>query len=422
MTISRRTLVQGSAWATPAIIATASVPAYAASPQCPTVEVLNKSIYEDLFSAAVSITGIENHPSLIFTVTDGVFTDPLYGNFTASADGKVLTFTNSEQLDNLMEVFTVQTEAQEVVITYQAGPACTGYFTIKPPSETCPTETDITFTSEHVTAKSSIPILSLDESNRILLEVTSMPADARIVAQMVSFDTAAVDTSLWKIISPTELAYIGEPDASLSTHLPLTSTGLEVANVFVDPTKFTVKSKAWGDACRTYGVPVDGYDCVNGFEAEETGDYFDIVIVQAPSPSLTFVSADCQVEQSTYFYVDHTQKPSHIDFSLENVSVTADSISFDFTGSLYGLLVYTSAKDGTPVNNGPAQLTNIMGSQGYYGYSTSTEYVSNLRINIPLSGERVPGVIIGKVKYDSVTDYIFPHYKTGDHSLIGVGR
>lgn len=32
--ISRRTLVKGTAWATPAVVATAAVPAYAASTQC----------------------------------------------------------------------------------------------------------------------------------------------------------------------------------------------------------------------------------------------------------------------------------------------------------------------------------------------------------------------------------------------------
>ncbi|MGV3149419.1 hypothetical protein [Rothia sp. 11273D007AR] len=114
-TLSRRNVVKGGAWAAPVVVATAAVPAYAASSLvCPTDYLLdNPGVYEEvsidtadgyhivLFSYA--FTSTSRYTTITFVASDEVVTFDSFDaqNYTINSDNRTITVVNDGALDEL---------------------------------------------------------------------------------------------------------------------------------------------------------------------------------------------------------------------------------------------------------------------------------------------------------------------------------
>lgn len=114
-TLSRRNVVKGGAWAAPVVVATAAVPAYAASSLvCPTDYMFNNPVIDQevsvdtvdgyyivLFSYAFASTS--NYNTITFVASDEVSVFQSYDaqNYTINSDNRTITVVNDGALDEL---------------------------------------------------------------------------------------------------------------------------------------------------------------------------------------------------------------------------------------------------------------------------------------------------------------------------------
>lgn len=114
-TLSRRNVVKGGAWAAPVVIATAAVPAYAASSLvCPTDYMLNNPVIDQevsadsvdgyyivLFSYAFASTS--NYNTITFVASDEVSVFESYDaqNYIIGSDSRTITVINNGAFDEL---------------------------------------------------------------------------------------------------------------------------------------------------------------------------------------------------------------------------------------------------------------------------------------------------------------------------------
>lgn len=128
-TINRRGLVRGAAWAAPVVVATAAVPAYAASSLvCPTDYMLNNPVIDQevsadtvdgyyivLFSYAFASTS--NYNTITFVASDEVSAFQSYDaqNYTIGSDSRTITVVNDGALDALGFDVYVKVPASKVI-------------------------------------------------------------------------------------------------------------------------------------------------------------------------------------------------------------------------------------------------------------------------------------------------------------------
>ncbi|MGV3246846.1 hypothetical protein [Rothia sp. 11254D007CT] len=127
-TLSRRNVVKGSAWAAPVVLATAAVPAYAASSLvCPT-DYLAQPVYEEQAIAtdtadgyyvivySYAFTSTSNYNTITFVASDEVVIFDSFDaqNYTMNADNRTITVVNDGALDALGFDIYVKVPASKV--------------------------------------------------------------------------------------------------------------------------------------------------------------------------------------------------------------------------------------------------------------------------------------------------------------------
>lgn len=240
-----------------------------------------------------------------------------------------------------------------------------------------------------------LPVISYDEGAFVTFTADALPADAIITFDVVSVDVASVDTSLWQVVSSKELKYIGPANKEVVSRFALTDMTTPEEQPYVDLYRGYLPSDAWSESCTQYGVPAGDSLCLSAYDNNQR--LRDTYRTEPLIPRLVLESQECGIFYEKYLYIDYTARQSYFDYSIENLSVTADAISFTYTGSLYGLVIYTDAEDATPMLNTPEPFTPVMDYLGYAAHSTSQEIVTARTFTIPLSGEKAPHVQIGRL-------------------------
>lgn len=384
MSVSRRSLVRGSAWVAPVVLASTAIPAYAASPTCPEVSWEEITILEEGYQFWLDFVNAESTKTYTFTTSDGVFGQPDSEYVSLSEDGKTLTATKSDSNDYFGVSFTVISEAPSVVVNYIIDGSCSGQLVKSRPADTCPT--DYSFSSDH--ALGDLPVIAYDDVAQATISVSSMPQDAVVSAYRMEFDPSTLDTSLWELVSPTEVKYVGE--ANQPVNYTFTFANVKEPDYAYNPYRAMGgngwQSPAWNDACTQYGVPAGGVACVRGYDVPGDKAHHVYLYSVATEASLTLTSKSCELKYVEKFYADYVNSQSALAYKVENLSVTPDAITFTYTGSLRGLMVYTDATDEVPMLNAPKPFTPVMSRDGFMMYTMSNERVTAKTFTIPLSG------------------------------------
>lgn len=106
-TINRRGLVRGAAWAAPVVVATAAVPAYAASFTCPEgdrttfghTQVSSSTSISHEVTASYALSGAAAYKEVVLTANEVMTLVGTPSGVTLSADGKTLTVLNNGSSD-----------------------------------------------------------------------------------------------------------------------------------------------------------------------------------------------------------------------------------------------------------------------------------------------------------------------------------
>lgn len=398
MEITRRSLTKGAAWVAPVLVTSAAVPAYAASnTTCPelTSDSVAVSRREDGSTVVnLNLNFINTGESATMTLSTPTGTlelpadFPFVDEYSFSADNKTMTWSNLYSLtENYMNVNLVLQKDEVVVLTYKGEGGCSGEYVYVPAPETCPSS--VTFAGTHNNGS----VISYDDGQMVSFSTLSMPDDGIITVMNAEFDQARIDTSMWSVVDANTLKYIGTKDAAVDVSIPLIIPELPMIAENPANKLNSYESENWTSTCTVYGQASDGYSCT-----VSANDYIDqIVIHPVGNASFTFSSSSCRMSESAEILIDPTKQPSQTTFEVTNLQKTADSISFNYTGYLYGLVIYTDAKDAKPITDAPAGFEGRMGLDGAFLYSLDKTFVENKLITVPLSGgSTVPHVTIGK--------------------------